>query len=555
MEDVSFMKQHGEIETKVVFVDSSKRDKVAYPDPALYTIDFDEPMKSVVGVDVLDAVIPSTMYVVDEHNRDFLLYVVGITSSALHQRAVDQMSNYLKWLLNLERPNDDMMAPASKLNASASALLRGKITVQDERYGDTVDSHLADVPGGPENDRFIGVRVIDSYKAGAGDPPVGVSVITLMQNNYWIPNAIGWGSERYMFDYINGNALMIVVSKRTALSSGLPIVCQRLRFPVGNYSTMTAIVTAAADGGGTDDAATTTGTPAGNAYIQSQSQNADRLLKLRINSGPWNDLLSAQRCLLAIDTSCGMSPVLGYSHFNDTTGNFRSAGRTFITNQVNGALPTTLFDGPGLVNMTGERYVILRCPEVEAGMYSAGSSSGRSGTGLGLFRLSQPGILGEQRQDYITVVKRPFHPLGKIDKLTLRFERGTGAGELYDFKGVNHLLVLSIKLLIAKMPDTAVASSLNPNYNPDYIKYQIDNRLVSREHNDRSRNDQTKLALALSKHESLTNRPDPHYSATTQLQQVEEDDEDDDEYEFETETESEDEAIGFDNRQRWSRPL
>lgn len=554
MEDVSFMKQHGEIETKVVFVDSSQRDKIAYPDPALYTIDFDEPMKSVVGVDVLDAVIPSTMYVVDEHNRDFLLYVVGITSSALHQRSVDQMSYYLKWLLNMERPIDDMMAPGSKLNASASVVLRGTLTIQDERYGDTVDTHLADVPGGPENDRHIGIRIIDSYKAGNGAPPVGVTVITLMQNNYWIPNAIGWGVERYMFDYVNGHALMIVVSKRAALSTGFPVVCQRLRFPVGNYSTMSSIITAAADGGGTDDAATTTGTPTGNAYIQSQAQNPDRLLKLRINTSPWNNLLSAQRCLLAIDTSCGMSPVFGYSHFNSSTGSFRSAGRTFITNQVDGAQPTNLFDGPGLVNMTGERYVILRCPEVEAGMYSAGSSSGKSGTGLGLFRLSQPGILGEQRQDYITVVKRAFHPLGKIDKLTLRFERGTGSGELYDFKGVNHLLVLSIKLLIAKMPDNAISSSLNPNYNPDYIQYQINNRLAARDSDDRSRNDPTKLSLALSKHEKFTNNPDQYYVAR-QLQESSPDDEDD--Y-YETDTDSEednDTEIGYDNMRRWSKPV
>lgn len=548
MEDVSFMKLHGEVETKIVFVDSTKRDKVAYPDPALYTIDFDEPMKNVVGIDVLDAVIPSTMYVVDEHNRDFLMYVVGITTSALHQRSIDQMANYLKWLLNIERPYDDMLAPDSKHNASASALLRGTLTVKDERYGDVVDTHLADIPGGPENDRFIGVRIIDAYRAGSGAPPVGVTVITLMQQNYWVPNAIGWGVERYMFDYVNGVALMIVVSKRVALSTGFPIVCQRLRFPVGNYSTMTNIVTAAADGGGTDDAATTTGTPTGNAYIQSQSQNADRLLKLRINCSPWNNLLASQRCLLAIDTTCGMSPVLGYSHYNDYTGSFRSAGRTFITNQVKGGQPTNLFDAPGLVNMTGERYVILRCPEAEAGMYSAGSSSGRSGTGLGLFRLSQPGILGEQRQDYITVVKRPFHPLGKIDKLTLRFERGTGDGELYDFKGVNHLLVLSIKFQVTKWNDNAISSALNPNYNPDFVKYLIDNRLVSRDQDDRVRNDATKLALALSKHETLTNRPDPYYSATAKITE--------DEYETETESESEyEDERGYEDKSIWSKPL
>ena len=549
------MKHNGEIETKVIFVDSAQRDKLAYPDPALYTINFDEPMKSVVGVDVLDAVIPSTLYVVDEHNRDFLLYVVGITSSPRHQRAINQMSNYLKWLLQLERPGHDMMAPASK-SSVASVLLRGQVSVQDERWGDTVDSHLADVPGGPENDRIIGVRVIDTYKARGGTPPVGVTVITLMQNEYWIPNAIGWGSERHMFDFVDGRALMIVVSKRAAPSSGFPIVCQRLRFPVGNYSTVSSIIAAAANGGGTDDAATTTGTPAGSAYIQSQSDNADRLLKLRVNTKPWCDLLSAQRCLLAIDTSCGMSPVLGFSHYDFATGRFRCAGRTFITNQVDGALPTLRFDGPGLVNMTGERYVILRCPEVEAGMYSAGASSGRSGTGLGLFRLSQPGVLGEQRQDYITVVKRPFHPLGKVDKLTLRFERGTGAGALYDFKGVDHLLVLSIKLLIAKMPDNQAYSQLNPNYNPDYMKYQIDNRLVSRDYDaTRTRNDQNRLASALSKHESLTNKLDPHYSAprrdTARMepesgsQSESESDEDDDD----------DEASGVDTRQRWSRPL
>ena len=513
MEDVSFMKEFGEPETQIVFVDSANRDPLAYPDPANYTIVFDEPIKNVIGVDVLDAVIPSTMYVVDTHNQDLLMYVLGITSSPLHQRSIADASYYLKWMLSLDRPTQDMMAPDSQLNSGVSITLQGLVSVLDERYGDVVPTDLIDVAGSPENDRYIGVRVLDSYKAGAGVAPDGYTVITYKTQTYWLPNTLGFLSERYLIDEVNGQVLMVIIAKMPALPTGFPVVCQRLRFPVGNYQTMTDIISVASDGGGDPVAATTTGTPVGDAYLQSQSTNTSRLLKLLITSVAWSNYLVSEYALLALDTTCGMASVLGFGpnsvapSFNILAGN--SAPRQFLTNQVGGSAPTATMNAPGIVNMTGERYIILRCPEIEAGLYSPGFSSGPIGTGLGIFRLQQPGVFADQRNDYVSVVTRPFHPIGRLDQLTLNLERGSSTtGELYDFKGVDYLMIISIKSYATKrLGHPATGSVLNPNYSPDFMAYQIKHRMRQ---NDMLEGplSQATLRSALTKHETLTNRDD-----------------------------------------------
>lgn len=122
---------------------------------------------------------------------------------------------------------------------------------------------------------------------------------------------------------------------------------------------------------------------------------------------------------------------------------------------------------PGTYNFVGERYVVLRCPEIEEHRYRSLAYS-KFCMGLSMFRLGVVGI-SDNQVNHVNIPTREFHPIGKLSKLTLSFE--TVDGNPYDFKGVNHTLTLGLKYL-EPIQDKAFASSIiNPSYNPDVLKY------------------------------------------------------------------------------------
>lgn len=62
------------------FLDSDSRDRTAFPSPAEYVIQFSEPIKLVVGLDILDATIPATMYVIDSHSESLSITILHAQS-------------------------------------------------------------------------------------------------------------------------------------------------------------------------------------------------------------------------------------------------------------------------------------------------------------------------------------------------------------------------------------------------------------------------------------------------------------------------------------------
>jgi hypothetical protein len=124
---------------------------------------------------------------------------------------------------------------------------------------------------------------------------------------------------------------------------------------------------------------------------------------------------------------------------------------------------------PGIVNLLGYRYIILRCKEIEDHLLGSTAYTNYS-PGIGLFKLAAASSeVTHLRFDFVNLVRKPFHPIGKLSKLTIRFEIENGL--LYDFKGVNHQILLVLKYLIPRMTTRFPVSILNPNYNPNFIEY------------------------------------------------------------------------------------
>ena len=518
MEDVGYMTEHGETESHVIFVDSSARDTVAYPNPASYVIPFDAPLKNVIGVEVLDSVIPATMYVIDTHNYDMRFYSIATNSAVpLHAVLQPHLTSYFKWWMELEtQPGLD-----SYDTDTTSVTNKGLLDVLDMRLAASYPSPpvitepLVDVAGAPNFQRVMAVRPIAQYLAGQGAIPAGFTLGTYKAVDYWLPAAFGYGTERAILDSENNEVVMVTLAYRAAGTNALPFASHRVQYPSGNFGTYALFLGAGSSGDGGTVAATTDTTTGGTAYLTSVSTDPDRLQLVQISATVWANYLGGDTAFMAWDMTCGMTRVLGFLGSLGDPGlltlqpRANQSRKQFYTNQVDMAAPTAFLAPTGLINLTGERYIILRCAEVEAGMFDQ-AVTGSLSTGIGLFKLPVPGSLREQRQDYVSVNKRPFHPIGRLDQLTVRMERGTLPGTLYNFKGIDHLMVIVVKVLVPKRLGLAPSSQLNPNYDPDFLRYNIRYRLRDRGLPGRQEPiRKLDVERAMRRHELYTAREDP----------------------------------------------
>ena len=126
-----------------------------------------------------------------------------------------------------------------------------------------------------------------------------------------------------------------------------------------------------------------------------------------------------------------------------------------------------IIKAPGMMYLIGYKYLVLKCPEIEQHLYRSLSYSKYS-LGLAKIRINSYGY-NDEKTSFMKVPLREFHPIGKLSKITLRFE--TETGELYDFKGVNHNIVFAIYYYEPKQNNIIKSSILNPEYRPDFINY------------------------------------------------------------------------------------
>lgn len=128
---------------------------------------------------------------------------------------------------------------------------------------------------------------------------------------------------------------------------------------------------------------------------------------------------------------------------------------------------------PGVVYFIGETYITIRSPEIEEHLYG---SLGYNNYALGIakFKVNTVGF-NDERFELQKIPKREFHPIGKLSKLTFRFEAGNG--NLYDFKGVNHIITYIIYYYVPRLTLTKEFKPiLNPNYKNNFNDYNYINR-------------------------------------------------------------------------------
>jgi hypothetical protein len=150
---------------------------------------------------------------------------------------------------------------------------------------------------------------------------------------------------------------------------------------------------------------------------------------------------------------------------------FQSRERTvkdkYYNNELSIITNKYIITSPGIVYFIGNKYIILRCPEIEEHLYRSLSYSKYS-LGLAKFRVDSVGINSE-KLSITKIPVREFHPIGKLSRITLKFE--TNKGILYDFKGINHNIIFAIFYYEPIQKNIPTNSILNPSYKMNYIDY------------------------------------------------------------------------------------
>ena len=74
IDDIDYLIKNSREENIIMLLDSRKRDKGMYPTPGEFEVIFDEPIRNVCGVEVLDTAIPRTMFMTDTHNNGLRIF-------------------------------------------------------------------------------------------------------------------------------------------------------------------------------------------------------------------------------------------------------------------------------------------------------------------------------------------------------------------------------------------------------------------------------------------------------------------------------------------------
>lgn len=525
--DVDHLRQISEVETYTIFADSAQRDKSVFRSPNSYEIVFDRPFENVVGMEVLDASIPTTLYAVDSHNNSVCIgYRLGGTAGTAGKSIPDYM-DALRGSASFQEMLRDPATPLHrvKIVAQYAKTLRtredpesayhvvyyGKASLQPvaAAIANVVDGEIVSL-----NDQLTGAPTRYKIRESAGGA------------GYTFRYA-GESRDRPLAAFVQQGTLLAVVSVSDPATSELSFYTVIAEvFAATPTDDVNLIEFAGAPGGGTAAVAIEgfahkcvtrdyyeeRGTflhefnteilrlEVGNHDVTSLHAVVQQALPKYSPTGVADDVtdfvtvasfsrrtpkdftkdsrfMYTARDLFWFDMKKSTaSDVLGFTEVADAPDVPRDGYQAIpgVNNRyIFGAVPDGnrfTLRSPGLTNLFGEKFVILRCPQIEEGG-NASLSYQRFTTGIGLFKLYNSNF-AHLRFDFTHLRQLEMHPIGKLAKLSLRFERADGS--LYDFKGVDHHLLLAIKFLKPVVKAGAVVDPdrrLNPDYNPDVLKF------------------------------------------------------------------------------------
>lgn len=486
-----------EFESHTLFVDSSRRDLSRNPDPQEVAVEFLDPFNMVVGFEILDASIPNVMYTVEEHNNTFSMLMADdkqflVSPQHAHRVAflVFNLSLSAKKHVSLERENCTFahrfafVEPASTLDgrtivgnghaiahgggepsppsSSSSFSFVNDLSIQNINdgvaQGEVHGTAYLEVPVDATVTNITTTRRNPNTRdTGDANTARGAAAVTLETGDctFMLEFARPEDEDSFTSDpsafVVNPHTNVLYRMERVtcpdciqAIGGDELYIYMRMdvRAEWGNYTV-----------GSLCCHLNSLLAPAASVTAASCNGDFERTSKL---------MLQSASPFIVNTSSTTMTKQTGFA--NVTTG------CTSVIKLSGRAMPLSFqcsdsvwrMPSPGVCDLTGERYVILRCPELE----NNGCSLYRTRTysGVAVLKLaSGPNSISELRFDYHSLRPSFLHPIGRVNRLTFRFE--CGDGRPYDFKGVDFQFLAAVKTLVVPRIQRFGYSILNPHYN------------------------------------------------------------------------------------------
>lgn len=434
----------GDVQSHVLFVDSAKRNHDKNTDPSKMVLEFEEPFTMVVGFEILDASIPNVMYSVEGYNNTFSLVFADdddvFKSLESNAHLTEYMCKHPVTPGHVQAPQNSVVSTRIAFVSSGGTVVRPHSSTSIVMVTKIDGANVTQIPQSNgislANDKYY-VTFDDDTDRNKSDLSASPSSFVVNPETMTL----------YKF--------LDVTNDGTLRSSDDHLICELSRMDIyaehGNYTIcalcqhMNVLMTAGS---------TQNGLPNTTVSAASCTGDFDRTSKMMLNSTkPFIVNLMAttmhkQTGFVNVRTGCVSKIVLQTNlemplAFECTDGLWR--------------IPS-----PGVCDLTGERYIILRCPELE----NTGSSfKTRTYDGVAIFKMvAAPNSISELRFDYQNLRQTILHPIGKIHRLTFKFECGNGRA--YDFKGVDYQFLASVKTVCVPRIQRFEKSILNPYYDP-----------------------------------------------------------------------------------------
>lgn len=495
MEDIPHLLENSQKESYMFFIDSSHRNRNMYPHPNHYQVKFSAPYKNVFSLEVLDASVPRTQYSVDYHNNTFCFQKYDINNILSNEFKTIPIGDYSETkfiqtfnstlssknisIANKTAPGDErskfVFSSVEPFNiirdlSTIRTVLGFDLHALEETENDNhlefynTISNIQDTTQKDQNQNndksqtFCAIQRDDELlEMESFTGPLNVGISQTLSDGDALSQTFEISYDANVNTYLYTLTINVVEnqdvkfayiiydSSNSQIVSGTLTIYSNETFGTITFPTSTILLTA----------------------------DTYRLI-LYSPKDPSND--SSIDIQFASNTATSE-----YSSLNLDTGIFNGKITDFISNKssINDnvlciSVVTTqklyTLEAPGIYSLIGDRYCIMRCPEIEEHMYT--SKAYESNTmGLAKFRLAVMGY-GETRMDF-SAPAREFHPIGKLDHLTFRFERPDGS--LYNFRGINHTITFNIRYLIPLQKTKFETFKLNTNYDPDFNRWNQNN--------------------------------------------------------------------------------
>lgn len=542
IEDVDFLKKNSVKQNYIFLVDSKDRNKLTYPNPSEYIVEFTPPFQNVIGINVVDAAVPRTMYNIDVYNNEIYYFIhssnYDLNSLSLDnfakaslepgdytiQTLVVELNTKLQMFLNNNSNLPTISISSSPLSNPPDIKNRLLFSCPYPFIFDMNRSSLAESLGFDgyirltEYDKTEYDRNYDPYRLDKY-PPINPTIAQAYQyyqrgfpkdfvTNYLVtanyPDAsnVATNLQAYTNNFqlfhsvdipFTSNAPYLTADTYTLFEGPRGVIRRETmngilaqKFTIPYQTNLTRIYAALytdflstsnfasftiqADQNGIPSGVPLTSGNIAVSYTDGSLSDSTLLSYPLVPQDYWivfssNPSMSIYyNDTLTTETTFKQYQNGSWSSFDDTSQDIYYQ----LTVRVDVCDEYHKLKAPGIYSLVGERYIVLRCREIEENSFRSLSYSKYS-LGIAKFRL---GVVGyrEERFDYSSIPNREFHPIGKLSRLSLRFE--TASGKLYDFKDVNHTITFSIKYLEPTTQQEFTKSVINTNYDGDFMKYK-----------------------------------------------------------------------------------